>query len=66
MEEVKTTNSVDKKPEVKPSDVTRNSDGFKPVRKFGFGKPLGIDLQGEEAGIVKERKNETRGISHGF
>ena len=43
MEEVKTTNSVDKKPEVKPSDVTRNSDGFKPVRKFGFGKPGAVN-----------------------
>lgn len=27
------------------------------IRNFGFGQSLGVDLQGEEAGIVKERKD---------
>ena len=27
------------------------------IRNFGFGQDLGIDLQGEESGIVKERKD---------
>ena len=27
------------------------------IKNFGFGTPTGIDLQGEEAGILKERKN---------
>lgn len=27
------------------------------IRNFGLGSPLGVDLQGEEAGLVKERQN---------
>ncbi len=27
------------------------------INSFGFGAPLGIDLQGEESGLIKERQN---------
>lgn len=30
---------------------------LKYIKDFGFGKALGIDLQGEEGGLVKERQN---------
>jgi len=32
-----------KKPEVKPADTARNSDGFRPVRKFGSGRPGAVN-----------------------
>ena len=38
-EEIKTTTTPAQKPEAKPADNARNSDGFRPVRKFGFGRP---------------------------
>ena len=37
-EEIKKV-ATDKTPEVKTADTARNSDGFRPIRKFGSGRP---------------------------